>query len=471
MKNFNLSILFIVFCFFGVNAQDQQVANSNFENWTDEHYAVDWNSFEFGSYPLIYYTADRTTDAAFGTYAVKLETQDALGNKIPGIIMLGDLNMDTFMPEGGVPFTDRPTGFSFSYKYSPVNGDALFIFALLTKWNEDTQETDTIGGGLLQSSDVQDPYILKTVPIYYQSIEEPDTINVGFVSSSNPPQAGSTLYIDSLAMVYELVNYPTVCFPEVDVTPTSFTALWGAIPYASAYELEVAYDEDFTNYVTDFPMTIVNTGYNSAYNVSGLETDQYFYRVKTIYGTEDGGYSNVESVPLPTLALEGDVLGHISFTANWSEVASATDYLLDVATDEAFVNMVDGYSELSVGTVTSIIVDGLEAGTTYNYRLKAVYDGDTSIASNVISLTTEPSSVENYDNTQFIVSSYRNVINILVKNYSNPILVEVFDISGRKLISKNFYSKNITLGMPHSGFYIVKITDGNFGTTKKVILY
>ena len=455
------SILFILFCLFAAHAQGQQIANSNFENWTDNHYAEGWNTFELGVFPLVFYSASRATDAAYGDYAVELETRNIVGEQVPGVIMLGDINMDTYMPMGGVPFTDRPTGLSFSYKYSPVGNDALLIVALLTKWNEDTQETDTIGAGIFQSYDLQTSYLRETVPIYYQSEEAPDTINIGFSSSSETPQDGSILYVDSIALDYEIVNYPTTCFPAINITHSSFTALWGPIPYSVGYQLEVAYDASFTSYVTDFPMLIANDGSNYSYNVSGLEIGQYFYRVKIIYEDEPGEYSNVISVPLPTLALNDDNSESNSFTANWEEAIDARGYILDVATDVGFDEMLDGYSQLSVGTTTSYNIEGLDAGIVCYYRLKTIYDTDTSIVSNV----------EDYDNIQFNITSYKKEIKVIVKDYSNTVEIEIYDAIGRKLLHQNYFSNEIMIEMPHTGIYIVKISDGNFNATKKVILY
>jgi len=62
------------------------------------------------------------------------------------------------------------------------------------------------------------------------------------------------------------------------------------------------------------------------------------------------------------------------FTANWSapEVGVVTNYLLDVATDTLFANMVNGYSGLSVpSTSTSQAITGLASGTKYFFRIRA----------------------------------------------------------------------------------------------------
>ena len=59
-----------------------------------------------------------------------------------------------------------------------------------------------------------------------------------------------------------------------------------------------------------------------------------------------------------------------SFAANWSRVSGAASYLLDVSTSSSFSTYVTGYQNLNVGNVTSHIVTGLNASTTYYFRVK-----------------------------------------------------------------------------------------------------
>jgi phosphodiesterase/alkaline phosphatase D-like protein len=79
-----------------------------------------------------------------------------------------------------------------------------------------------------------------------------------------------------------------------------------------------------------------------------------------------------------------------SFTAKWSNVRGATGYRLDVATDSSFINYVSGYQNLDVGNVTSFPVSGLNAQTTYYYRMRAFNGCAPSASSNVKSVQTLP---------------------------------------------------------------------------------
>src|SRR5258705_255179 len=79
---------------------------------------------------------------------------------------------------------------------------------------------------------------------------------------------------------------------------------------------------------------------------------------------------------------------NLSFKANWSSVSEATGYRLDVSTSSSFTSYVPGYQNRNVGNMISHSVTGLNASTTYHYRLRAYNGGGTSNNSNVINVTT-----------------------------------------------------------------------------------
>jgi len=78
-----------------------------------------------------------------------------------------------------------------------------------------------------------------------------------------------------------------------------------------------------------------------------------------------------------------------SFTANWSSVAGATGYRLDVATNSSFTNFVPPYNNLDVGPVTNWNVTGLTRNAFYYYQLRAYNGNGTSPNSNVIRTKTK----------------------------------------------------------------------------------
>jgi tetratricopeptide (TPR) repeat protein len=69
----------------------------------------------------------------------------------------------------------------------------------------------------------------------------------------------------------------------------------------------------------------------------------------------------------------------------------ATSYLLDVSTSSSFSTYVPGYQNLNVGNVTRRSVTGLNSGTTYYYRMRAVcahLSTKISHNSNIVHVTT-----------------------------------------------------------------------------------
>jgi hypothetical protein len=78
----------------------------------------------------------------------------------------------------------------------------------------------------------------------------------------------------------------------------------------------------------------------------------------------------------------------LSFTANWAAASGASSYILDVATDNTFTNFVTGYNALNVGNVISYSVTGLNAGTTYYYRVRTTNGTCNSANSSIITVST-----------------------------------------------------------------------------------
>lgn len=90
--------------------------------------------------------------------------------------------------------------------------------------------------------------------------------------------------------------------------------------------------------------------------------------------------------PSAPVAGEASTVTTTNFVANWEASDTATNYLLDVATDVDFVNLVAGYGPVSVGTALTWPVTGLSPGQTYHYRVRAQNGSGLSGNSAVISV-------------------------------------------------------------------------------------
>ena len=102
-----------------------------------------------------------------------------------------------------------------------------------------------------------------------------------------------------------------------------------------------------------------------------------------IFAVSGATPQGVTSAPVATKAT--DINKSVSgpcFTANWNAVTGANSYVLDVAKDRNFTNILDKYNNINVGRVTSYTVSGLTADTTYYYRVRALNDKGQSLSSN-----------------------------------------------------------------------------------------
>ena len=223
----------ILLIFFTANIySQQQIPNGNFENRTNNE-ADFWNSSINAGVTI--YTAEQTSDSYQGNYAAKLTSMSVFGQFIPGFITLGEINFTDMTLTGGTPYTDRPDGINFFFKYLPSGVDTMFFAAFLTHWNNTAFETDTIGMTGYFTADTYDSYTQINLPFIYTSAETPDTLNIIFTSSGFNGNGGSTLFIDSLSMINGSVISPTFCFPATDITGSSFTANRMTMPNAESY--------------------------------------------------------------------------------------------------------------------------------------------------------------------------------------------------------------------------------------------
>lgn len=447
-----------------------QIENGNFENWTNNYNAENWNSqMTIG---VDFNTAQKTTDCHSGAFAAKLETTSYFAFNIPGMITLGELNLLGLNTTGGIEFSERPIGISFYMKYQPVL-DTMMMITYLTKWNEETESADTIGGTLYFNTQTIEQYTKITVPILYRSDINPDTLNVLFLSSLLVGNQGSTLYIDDVVLEYELQNFPTLCLPASNISENQFTANWMQLPNENiiSYSIDVAFDEEFINIYNNYDNFEVGNVASFDIELNNAQSI-YYYRVKVNYENSQSINSNVirVDIPLTTTCLDATEITFESFVANWELIENATDYLLDVSENEDFSSFIQNYENYSTDLVDNYMIEGLDENTDYYYRIQVVYNNLVSEYSNVINLTTEEYvDIDNRQNkNQRIYSNKNNIIiySNIVKNQE----VEIFNILGEKIYQSEIYNFFTEITINENGIYFVRINDGQEVQTKKIII-
>lgn len=176
-----------------------------------------------------------------------------------------------------------------------------------------------------------------------------------------------------------------VASPPNLFTQTSLSANWIATTSATGYYLDVSTSNTFSSLLPGYDGLDVSNV--NSYAVIGLSAGvTYYYRVRAYNASGASGYSNSVSglmVPEVPNALPASAISQTNFVASWSAATGATGYHLDVSTYSDFrsVTVIDIAS-------TSSIVNGLVAGTTYYYRVRASNASGASENSNVVSLTT-----------------------------------------------------------------------------------
>ncbi len=213
--------LFVIILALTTQLISQTIPNSGFETWVDANTANSWNSVNL----LTIHSLQRTTDKYSGTYAAKVQTQSFLGQTIPGIASLGNIDIANQSVSGGIPFTSKPISLKGYFKYTPVGSDSMLIAVLLTRTLGGVK--DTIGGGIFSVKTAVSNYTQFNMPIYYDQniIGNPDTVNIILLSSAAMPfGVGSALFVDELVFDYstdikevQAIEYKVFPNPAQDV--------------------------------------------------------------------------------------------------------------------------------------------------------------------------------------------------------------------------------------------------------------
>jgi hypothetical protein len=213
-KNMKKSTLFIVLLSFGIftaKAQQPEIPNGSFENWSTATWGDSLTSWTTHlTYFLDFSLAQKSTNYHDGQYALVATSQAVtLGTtfNIPGIATLGkiipDLANSTATASGGVAFIGKPTTMKGWYQYDQQGSDSAIIYIILTKWNALNSTRDTVGDGRFIHNVSESAYTQFALDLTYKNPSlTPDTLNIILLSSGAVATANSKLLVDNLTLDY-----------------------------------------------------------------------------------------------------------------------------------------------------------------------------------------------------------------------------------------------------------------------------
>ena len=198
--------------------------------------------------------------------------------------------------------------------------------------------------------------------------------------------------------IYEFTTKPGAPESPVLISPadsakqqlTTLDLIWGMVPHADSYTIQVATDEGFSSLITDDSVA------DTSFTISGLDyfTD-YYWRVKAVNGTGESDFSEPStfrtkaldaSVPVLLSPLNGQINADTTVSLVWSATDGAVNYEYAVSKELAFGTLLAG----GVITDTSVVVNGLEFHTEYFWKVRSIgLESDTSDWSSTFTFTTK----------------------------------------------------------------------------------
>lgn len=305
-----------------------------------------------------------------------------------------------------------------------------------------------------------------------------DYMLVTFATNATPGvgEYGDQVYIDDMVLVYnptlnlvktDKVSYVPGSKLSVDYTldGTMSPSNLSSEPNVVSLELSDA-NGGFDKPVVLAQIVTDNGGMLSADLIDNLALGNYKIRIVTTNYPMISNELSIAVVAPEAEALAATEVRENSFIANWKAPADAepTDYLLTVKEGDA---VLEGYNDKATGKVTNCLVEGLTGGASYTYTVKAVYGETVSEESNIISVETLATGIE--DVTSDKVSVYPTLaVDVLyvigVAEGSNYV---IYDAAGSAVNTGKLSANKINVAELNTGVYFIETQFGKARFIKK----
>jgi len=186
------------------------------------------------------------------------------------------------------------------------------------------------------------------------------------------------------------------------------TFKWNSASNAYSYHLKI-YEYNNNVLVID-KENIQSTQYTPSSDLKPGTTYKWKVSAKGTSGVY-GAYSDewlftTEFEPVPPENLSTSEITQTSFKIKWDACDGATEYRLDVSKDSSFSSKITGYDNKKIDQCSATI-SGLESGTRYYWRIKAIYNSQPSNYANGPSIITIPPNPVALDADNISYDSFR----------------------------------------------------------------
>ena len=284
-----------------------------------------------------------------------------------------------------------------------------------------------------------------------------NNIAVAFYGESTASGGDNNLHIDNVS-----IDYIPVCFAPTDLAVSEIDHQSAVLNWkGEADSWKVAYK---TSTATQFTEVAVNTDF---YTMTGLQPETaYTVKVATVCGDEIVWCEPISftTLPLPCYAPTALTAANVTSTSaslNWTENGTATSWVLQYGTDDAFAN--DTYTTVNVsGTPAAELVD-LTAETQYYARVKTACNADEeSDWSNICTF---------FPSIYLVIGSGTATNNYLPTNVNNKYSMTQQIYTAEELgeagniLSLDFYKNNDVVSSRKLDIYMVSTDKSSFTGT------